>query len=250
MNRKNLFLKLSGLMVITCVLFFAGCKKDNNNNLSINYMYNYYPVDSGHWIIYNVDSVNFSYDGVKHYYDTSHYQMQAFYGDTIHDLLDSVNFRVYYSTRPDNNSNWGTPYGTYGLRTMTTLQAVENDIRFIKLVFPPQLNGTWNGNLYVPYTGPSGPYAVFGNWNYYYENIDTTISINGQTYNNCVVVSEVNNVNVVNKTVRTEIYAPTVGMIYQEWEALSVQGGSTLIGWDTGATQGFSIHMWALSHNP
>ena len=244
---------LIGFITVTTLVTFMACKKDNTNGLNINYQYNYYPIDSGHWIVYNVDSVNFSFDGISTYTrDTVHYQMQALFGDTIHDLLDSVNFRVFYSNRPDANSNWGTAYGTYGLRTLTTLQAVENEIRFIILIFPPSLNTTWNGNLYVPYTGPSGPYAVFGNWNYFFENTDTTITINGNSYQHCIVVSEVNNVNQITKIVRTEMYAPNVGMIYQEWENLCKcdNSGNILLGWDTAATQGFSVHMWALSHYP
>jgi len=233
-----IFLALAGLIVVT------GCKKDNKQ-FSVNYGYNYYPVDSGHYIIYNVDSVTFNYDQINYTRDTSRYQMQAFFGDTLHDLLDSVNFRLYYSTRADSNSSWGSPYETYGLRVTTNLQVVENDIRFIKLIFPPQAAEQWMGNLYVPTTGA---YTTYQGWNYYFENIDTTVVISGQTYNNAIVVSEVNNVSLISKIVRTEIYAPNVGMIYQEWEALSKQ--NVILGWDTGAESGFSIHMWAVAHNP
>jgi hypothetical protein len=250
MSKQNFFLKLTGLIVFTGLLIIAGCKKDNNNNFSVNYMYNYYPIDSGHSIIYNVDSVTFSYDGIDHIRDSSNYQMQAFFGDTIHDLMDSVNFRVYYATRLNSSLNWGTPYGTYGLRTMTNLQAVENDLRFIKLIFPPQLGETWNGNLYIGTlpSDPNDPYFTFQGWQYLFENCDTTIVIGNQTYNNCVVVSEVNNITFTSKTVRTEVYAPNVGMVYQEWEALTKQ--NVTLPWDTGAEAGFSIHMWAISHYP
>jgi hypothetical protein len=248
MNKRSLFLKLSICLAFAAVLTIGACKK--NSNYAANYQYNYYPIDSGHYIVYNVDSVNFSYDGINYTRDTVYYQMQALFGDTIHDLLDSVNFRVYYSRRADSNSSWGGPYGTYGLRTLTNLQAVENDIRFIKLIFPPQLNAKWNGNLYVGTDpgDPNDPYAIYQGWNYFYENCDTTISIGGQTYNNCIIVSEVNNISLLNKTVRTEMYAPNVGMIYQEWEALSKQ--NVTVGWDTGAESGYSIHMWAVAHNP
>jgi hypothetical protein len=253
MNKRSLFFNLSLLVVFFALLAIAACKKDKNSNYTVNYMYNYYPIDSGHSITYNVDSVNFTYDGINYYRDTTAYQMQAIFGDTIHDLLDSVNFRIFYSTRANSSSAWGSQYGTYGLRTLTNLQVIENDLRFIKLTFPPQLNGTWNGNLYIGTdpNDPSDPYNIFAGWNYYYENCDTTITIGPQTYNNCIIVSEVNNVNVISKTVRTEIYAPAVGMIYQEWIAINNQNSNNImLGWDTGATQGYSIHMWAIAHNP
>jgi hypothetical protein len=252
MNISGNFSKLIVLVAFAGLLAFAGCKKKENTNFTVNYQYNYYPIDSGHYIIYNVDSVNFSYDnGSGHYYrDTNSYQMQAYFGDTIHDLLDSVNFRIYYSTRSNGSLSWGPPYETYGLRTKTNLQVVENDLRFIKLIFPPQLNQSWLGNIYIGNDpgDPNDPYAVFQGWNYNFENIDTTVIIAGQTYNNAIVVSEVNSVNYVTKVVRTEIYAPNVGMIYQEWESLAKQ--NVITAWDTGAESGFSIHMWAIAHNP
>jgi hypothetical protein len=251
MNARNSFYKSGFLILFAALLFFACCKKPNNQNLTINYQYNYYPIDSGHYIIYNVDSVTFNYDGINYNRDTVHYQMMAVFGDTIHDLLDSVNFLVNYYTRPDANSAWNGPYITYGLRTTTNLQVVENDIRFIKLVFPPQLNEPWNGNIYVPTTGA---YTTFLNWNYYYENIDTPMVLNGLSYSHALVASEVNSVNILNKEVRTEVYAQNVGMIYQEWESLSKQNGSVVgdinLGWDTGAESGFSLHMWAIAHYP
>jgi hypothetical protein len=250
MTGRNNVLKLIGVIAFCALLILAGCKKDTSG-LTINYQYNYYPIDSGHSITYNVDSVTFNYDGINYIRDTNAYQMLAYFGDTIHDLLDSVNFRVYYSTRPNSGASWGSQYGTYGFRTLTNLQVVENDLRFIKLIFPPQQNASWNGNLYIGTlpSDPGDPYSTFYTWNYNFENCDTTIVIGNQTYNNCIVVSEVNNVNAISKVVRTEIYAPNVGMVYQEWEALQNTANITL-GWDTGATSGFSIHMWAVSHYP
>ena len=250
MNKRNTFPKLIILMMCAGLLIFTCCKKDKGSNFSVDYQYNVYPIDSGHYVIYDVDSVTFNYDCITYHRDTVHYQMMAMFGDTIHDLLDSVNFRLFYSTRADAHSSWTTPYGTYGLRTTTNLQVVENDIRFIKLIFPPKASATWTGNLYVPTTVA---YTTFQGWNYYFKNVDTTIILNGQTYNHAIVVSEVNNINVLNKEVRTEIYAPNVGMIYQEWESLSKQNGSCgniTLGWDTAAAQGFSIHMQAIAHYP
>ncbi len=247
MKKSSLLTRFFVLTAIAGLLVFAGCKTDNNS-YTVDYKYNYYPVDSGHYIVYNVDSVTFDYNADQGTYirDTVHYQMLVSFGDTIHDLLDSVNFRLYLSTRADSNASWGTPYGTYGLRTKTNLQVVENDIRFIKLVFPPEQQESWNGNLYVPTTGA---YTTYSGWNYHYTNVDTDVIINGQTYSHAAVVSEVNNnSSLISKTVRTEIYAPNVGMIYQEWEALTKQNVTTT--WDTGAESGYSIHMWALAHNP
>lgn len=254
MSGKNAFLKPVSVLALAALLFFACCKKQPDN-FSVNYQYNYYPIDSGHSITYNVDSVTFNYDGINWNRDTVQYQMMVVFGDTIHDLLDSVNFLLSYYTRPNASSAWSAPYVTYCLRTQTNIQVIENDIRFIKLVFPPQLNETWNGNLYVPVDNNiNSAYTTFQGWTgYTYENVDTSMMLNGLNYNNAVVVSEDNSINNLTKNLRTEVYAPNVGMIYQEWESLDKNnsiGGNITLGWDTGAAQGFSIHMWAIAHYP
>jgi hypothetical protein len=244
MNRKIKCLVVFLLPGLVYLLTIVSCKKQSN--YVANYQYYYYPLDSGYSRIYNVDSVLFSYNGV-YMRDTVTYQWMEVIGDTFHDNLNQVNQKLLFYRRADSTQPWVFDRQWYALLTTTNLQIVEDDLRYIKLVFPPSLNETWNGNLYLP-TTTLDMYQIFANWNYYYENTDTSFTINGNNLNNVMTVSEVNNVNLLNKTVRTEMYAPNIGMVYQEWEGLTKQ--NTTVGWDSGAEQGFSVHMWLVSHNP
>jgi len=246
MNKKSK-LKLTLFIFIAGILFIASCKK-NQAPYTINYQYNYYPLDSGHYVIYNVDSILFSYNGF-YTRDTVHYQWKELIADTFYDNQNRVNYRLECYRRPDSTYPWSINRVWYAVRTTTNLQIQEDDIRFVKLVFPPQLNEGWNGNEYVPITNNSSdPYSIYQNWNYFYENVDTTYSLNGNTVNNALIVSEVNQANLINKTVRTEAYAPGIGLVYEKWEGLNKQ--NVILGWDSGAENGFSVEMRMWAHYP
>lgn len=241
--------KLFLLMVIACLLYAAGCKK-NNSAYNPNYQYNLYPVDSGHYVIYDVDSILYTYSAPVHSNDTVHYQWMEMIGDTIIDNQGRVARKVYCYRRPDSLSQWNLSELRQVLQTTTNLQKTEEDLTFIKLVFPPSLNENWNGNIYIPSTAINDQYSVFAGWNYFYENMDTTYSFAGLTANNAVVVSEVNQVNLVSKTVRTEIYAPNIGKVYENYEILNDNTPYNPGAWDTVAESGFSLYMRAVSYNP
>jgi hypothetical protein len=241
--------KCSQLLLIAGVLalcIFPSCKKANNN-YTLNYEYNYFPLDSGNYIIYNVDSITYNFNGVTYQRDTVRFQWMRVVGDTFYDNQNRLSYKLYYYRRPDSTySNWTIDRVWWATLTTTNVQVQEDDLRFIKLVFPPALNETWNGNLYIP-SPPNDQYTVFQNWNYYYENIDTTFLLNGLTFNNSLIVSEVNQENLLNKTLRTEVYRQNVGMIYEEWEALSKQNVNA--DWITGPEAGFRIRMYAWQYH-
>ena len=50
--RKSLFI----FYAASCILFFAGCKKDQPVP-AINYGYNYFPNNLRHWVVYHCDSM-------------------------------------------------------------------------------------------------------------------------------------------------------------------------------------------------
>ncbi|HWB62353.1 MAG TPA: hypothetical protein VG603_02500 [Chitinophagales bacterium] len=246
MNNKST-LKGFALFVAVCgLLGVFSCKKENPG-LTLDYKYNYYPLDSGHYIIYDVDSIHYSYNQGFFIRDTIRYQWMAIVTDTFYDNLGELSYKIEHLRRADSSAPWVYDRVWYATRSTTNLVAQEDDIRFIKLVFPPAAGESWNGNAYVA-TSPSDQYAVYQNWNYFYENTDTTLTLNGETYNNAMVVSEVDNSNAISNVVRSEVYAPNVGMIYQRWDDMATVYPTS--NWDTAATSGFRVIMKAWSHYP
>lgn len=233
-------------LVAFCLLPFALCVllfscKDEQDALNIDYKYGYFPIDSGHYVTYDVDSV-FSYNS-SFTKDTAHYQLMEVITDTFYDNLNQLNYELTLYRREDAGSPWLFDRKWFVIKTQYNVQKIEDNIRFIKLVFQPEQDKAWNGNLYVPTTDQ---FRVYQNWDYHYESVDIPYSINGFNLDSTLSVSEVDNTNFIEKTFRKEVYAKNVGMVYQEFDIKSRQTSGS---WETGDWNGFSLRMRMIDHN-
>lgn len=239
MKYKNQLLKFAVACGLLSVALF-GCH-DKTETLNIDYKYGYFPLDTGKYLTYAVDSIS-SYNS-NNKKDTVTYQLKELVADTFYDADNELSYRLELYRRADNNSPWAIDRVWYEKKTTYNVQKVEDDIRFIKLVFPPKQDGTWNGNIYVPTTEP---YRDFQNWNYHYESVDVPYTINSFSFDSSITVIGVNDSTFVDKRLRKEVYAKNLGMVYQEWELKTKQ---TFGSWDTGQWRGFSIRMRLIDHN-
>lgn len=83
-------------------------------------------------------------------------------------------------------------------------ERIEDNVRTRVLKFPVHPFISWNGNLY----NNRGAEA------FYYANIDTTVTVRGQTFDNCVfVVQKADTTSAISFRYGYEIYAPNVGRI-------------------------------------
>ena len=223
-----------------CVLLFS-CK-DKLDTYNIDYKYGYLPMDTGKYITYNVDSI-FSYNS-SFTRDTVSYQLKELVADTFYDADNELSYRLELYRRPNSNASWTLDRVWYQKKTIYNAQKIEDDIRFIKLVFPPEQDKTWNGNNYIP--SANDPFRSFANWIYTYQSVDVPYTINGFSFDSSLTVVAVNDSSFVDKRLRKEVYAKGIGMVYQEWELKNKQ---QLGSWDTGKWNGFSIRMRLIDHN-
>jgi len=237
---KHFFFALM-FMVFICLVQSCTTKKDD---LTLDYHYAYYPLTIGHYVTYNVDSILYRYNNPNYIRDTVKFQLKEVVADTFYDNKNELNYRLELYRRPDTISGWSIWKVWYVKSTATTLQKIEDDIRFIKLVFPPNENETWNGNLYVPTTTI---FDLFKNWTYQYKNLHEPLQLNGFNFDSTVTVNQVDDENVIEKKLRKEIYAKGVGLVYQEWEGMKKQRVDR--DWQQGPETGFRIRMRVIDYN-
>lgn len=233
-----------GIAAFIALLLFvvSGCNKTETGTIS--YQYEYYPYQVGHYVAYDVDSIAYSYSNPKYFRDTVHYQLKEEITDTFYDNENQLSYRLELSRRNTPAEGWSIWKVWYIKPTATNMQKVEDDVRFIKLVFPPHENETWNGNLYVP---TSDNYDIYRNWNYTSTAVHQPYSINGLSFDSTITVTEVDEEDVITKTLRREVYAKHVGLIYQEWEDLHKQLVNQTF--DQATQTGFRIRMRVFDHN-
>ncbi len=241
-NRHNLFPLFVFPLIALLFLLLPSCK-DTKDTYNPEYGYEYYPVDSGHYVAYEVDSVSYTYNG-QYTRDTARYQIKELVTDTFYDNENNLCYRLEVYKRANSSLPWSI-YKVWKLRqTATTLIKTEDDLKFIKLTFPPNEGSEWNGNAYLPLTGI---YEVFKDWIYAYSDVHQPYSINGFSFDSTLTVSEVDEESLIEKKLRKEVYAKGVGMVYQEWEIVTKQ----VVGddWITGVQNGFRIRMRVMDHN-
>jgi hypothetical protein len=232
-----------GLWSLVLGLLLSSCKNEKDSFV-LDFQYDYAPLDSGRYVIYDVDSIYYSYTDVQAY-DSARYQMKQEVGDTFYDNSNELNYELNLYRRTDETSPWIYDRKWIVKRNTTTFQKKEDDVWFIKLVFPPEENKPWDGNIQVPLTEP---YKLFNDWDYHYESVGKPFSTNTLNFDSTLTVVEVNDSNAIDKRLRKEVYAKGVGMVYQEWEILKV-GAGVFPNWQTGNLNGFRIRMRATEHN-
>lgn len=85
-------------------------------------------------------------------------------------------------------------------------QKTEENVRFIKLVFPVALYKSWNGNAYNNL--PAEIYEI--------TQMDEPLNLNDQSFENVLTVTQADDESIIHKTYKVEKYAQEVGLIYKE----------------------------------
>ena len=244
--------KIKGAGALAGFIFFAvlslclsSCK-DEKDSLTLDYHYDYFPLDTGRYIIYDVDSVHYRFAPPDDYRrDTARYQLMEMITDTFYDNLNQLNYQLDLFRRTNSASQW-TFFKRWSVKSnITNAQKKEDDANFMKLIFPPKEGDTWNGNQFLPTTTA---YEMYRNWNYQYSSVHQPMSVNGLNFDSTLTVDQVDHETLIDKTYRKEMYAKGVGLIYQDWEHLEKQNVTK--DWQTGPENGFRIRMRIREYYP
>src|SRR4051812_387123 len=91
--------------IIAILLVLAGCKQDKDLTTLSPFLYDYAPVNVGHYVIYDVDSIVFRFAAPdSQHVDTVHYQIKELIQDTFYDNLGHLSYRIEVSKRYDTLS--------------------------------------------------------------------------------------------------------------------------------------------------
>ncbi len=117
--------------------------------------------------------------------------------------------------------NWEGPRVWYANRTATTAEKVEENKRFIKLVFPSQNGKEWDGNSF----------NSLGEKIYEIISSDESESVNSLSFDSVVTVKQFEQDDFIEYIYEMEKYARNVGLIYKVRDSLYDGGGSDTIGY-------------------
>ena len=209
---------ISFAVVALVMLVVVTCKKSSIEPAPIDK--SYYPLQTGKYIIYDVDSITMSnfFDTT----DTAHYQVMEEVDVPYTEASGDTAYRIIRSRREDPGQAWTITDIWSANLTEHTAEKVEENLRFIKLDFPVLLNKSWNGNSYIE---TDSPVAYLSDWEYRYTEVDVPLAIGVLSFDSVVTVTQYDDENAIQKMLYVERYAKHVGMVYKEEQNYETQPG-------------------------
>ncbi len=227
-----------------CAIFLASifvlpsCNKDDS--FVADFKYEYFPTDSGRYVIYDVDSIIFNSFFTPPLKDTIRFQVREVYGETFIDGEGNRLRRIERFRRNDTIGNWGLTDVWYAGIINNQAIWVEENLRFLKFVFPPRATSKWNGNQYIEITEGI---EFMADWEYKMSELDVPKSINGLNFDStATVILAYDTASKIERITATETYAKGVGLIYKDWAWLRKQ--NVIAQFPQGTEDGFIVRMW------
>ena len=234
------------------ILLFASCKKEDAKftSASIN---DYFPLQTGKTVTYDLDSTIFTNFGQTE--SIKHYQAQYRVDEATTDNLGRTGFNIHRYLRSDSTQPWTIDNVFTAIVTNKSLEYIEDNLRFVKLMLPIKDGFSWDGNSYLAFD-PYRSYA-FANpafmqgWNYTYSDVEKPLTIGDSTFENTISVFEVSDstgdpkiagTDYAEKTYSIEKYAKNIGLIYKDfihWEYQAVDN----------TYKGFGERLSLIDHN-
>ena len=202
--KKNLFITL--IICIGCVACTKKTSESNSNVLGLDY----YPITAGKFIVYEVDSTVYTYLTR----DTIHYKflLKEKIADSFIDNTGQTAIRLerfvkkYDLKKPYDSLQWAIRDVYMINANNKSIQAVENNLRFTKIIFPVQSNVTWNGNANNNLEQQL----------YKYSYIDNPEKINKTNFDNVLLIIQKEFHPKVLDYYYVEKYAKGFGLVYKE----------------------------------
>lgn len=246
MNNKILgFLLLAVISATT----FVSCKKYKEDKTDATR--NYFPLTFGRSVTYNVDSTYYFEDNCIKY--RTKCQMKYVVTDTFTDRKNFKNklsyiMDVFY--RPYDGGTW-KPISVVILNpTETGLNWTQDNVKYIKMMFPITDGFSWKGNVNAPVN--DSDFAYLKNWNYQYVNYRKSYNTGYLNFDNTVTCiendenvnyPEVDSAVAAMRTYSKAVYAYNVGLVYRELTHWTYKANNKQ------CLQGYSVVMQAVDHN-
>ena len=204
--------KIVGIIFILSVVF--SCKKDKDT--TIIYGYEYFPVEIGHFVVYDVVDIFHDLD-LEPAHDTSRYQIKEVIAEVLIDNEGDTIQKIKRYIRANDTLNWTIQDIWTQKRTRSTAEVVEENDRYIKMIFAIAYNRTWNCN-------------ALNNEDIrecYYENIYEPYTVSGIVYDSTVIVEKRNFTSYIDFKREYDVYAKGVGKIKSVFKNLIIDEQDT-----------------------
>jgi len=215
------------LFLSAILLFLFSCKKKNPQDFTALQGENYYPLEVGKYIVYEVDTITwFEQTGTTCIFssDTSHSYLKEEIVGTYFDNTGTESYILERFTRYHESEPWEIQDVWNITKHQSRVERVEENFRFIKMIFPVAEGSRWDGNAFID-TDTSLSFAgnlleLYRYWNpnYRYLEVDESQQIGAITLDSVATVVQSNTelTNNIRYRYSIEKYARNIGLVFKE----------------------------------
>ena len=229
--------------LILLLLSFTGIHCNNNEPFDgIVFHYEYYPLTIGQTWVYQVDSIKYDGNFTPPAIDTARYQIKEVVESIFDHNEGRESHRIEVFKRNNDTLPWEILNVYFTNRTESTAEKVEDNLRFIKLIFPATPGSKWAGNAFIDAVDE---HAYLKDWEYQIIGIDAPYNASGETFHETLSVLQEDETNAIERRYGFEVYAKDVGMIYKE--LINLERDSDPFGeWESG----FILQFELINYSP
>jgi bifunctional DNA-binding transcriptional regulator/antitoxin component of YhaV-PrlF toxin-antitoxin module len=244
MKAKFLYLPIFLLILMSAC---SNETEDRNNSLGREY----FPLEQGKYVIYESDSIVVDDGGTKT--DTFRSFIKEEIGETFEDLEGKEANKIYRSFKRNISDKWELTDVWTAQLTDFNAQKTEENLRFVKFIFPPALNAKWNGNAYIvetEYQEIAGePIKIYEGRNSKIVETGEDFTVNNLYFENTVLVEQADFETAISIREAWERYAPNVGLVHKYMRIYDSQNSDGTVEWEKRAEAGFIHTLKILEHN-
>ena len=240
------------IILFFLISLFIFCNQKEPPLQPADYKYEYFPLKIGAWAVYDV---------TKRVLDTKagmdsleKYQIKEVVESTFTDAEGKASYRIEKYRRNDTSITWDNATVDnvfFSTLTSTTAERIEDNLRFVKLVFPALEKRKWNGNGYI--ISQDSSLFFYKNWSYEYTKIDEMQQVGTFVFDSTMTVNQINDTtdNLVEARFGLEKYVKHVGLVYKKLWHLEYRTQiiiPPIPPWEERATNGFTLEIMLNSY--
>jgi len=218
------------LFFATLALLLDACGKrvtlDYDNGAGAQYAY--FPLETGKYAVYRVDSIVYDFaPGGGTVRDSSVTFVKEVVGDTLRDQTGQLLYTIERYERSSDTAAWQLK--SIGTAARTAGQAIrtEDNLRFLKLIFPMDRRSEWDGNVWIDKNREieiaGERIRPFSNWHYEVDSIDVEAVTGAFAFDSTLLVTEADDNNIIERRYSRVRYAKHVGVVWREQWILDSQ---------------------------
>ena len=148
--------------------------------------------------------------------DTSSYFLKEIITESFIDLEGDSAYRIERYWKTDTTQSYNIKDVWVAKKSINSLQQIEENISYTKLIFPIDQNSFWNGNAF----------NNLGYQEYKVQSIHTAFTLNNLTFDSCITINQHYKSNLLQYENSQEIYSLGLGLVYKEEIVTQINNGN------------------------